>query len=181
MNRSVCKLLLLGLVFPLVTLSCSTSIPVDTPTTLPRAVPNVAATKPSEFHDNAEPLAVHDPTFAEMIAFLNSNKVNWQGYGEDYACVDFACDLQREAIEKGIRCAFVGIDYPVNGHAIVAFETTDKGLVYIEPQLDLPVKVEVGTKYATWLYGSNYVIDYDDTVTRIILKWNRSYCDLVSP
>ncbi len=150
----------------------SESTPATTPTTIPTSIPTVVPLKT---------MVANNPTFAEMIAFLNSNKVNWQGYSANYDCADFACDLQREAYENGIRCAFVGIDYSVNGHAIVAFDTTDKGLIYIEPQLDLPVKVEVGTKYASWFRGPNYVIDHDDTVIGITLNWDLSFCDLALP
>ncbi|MGP3668260.1 MAG: hypothetical protein ACKD6N_06990 [Candidatus Bathyarchaeota archaeon] len=32
-------------------------------------------------------------------------------------------------------------------HALVVFETMDKGLVFIEPQVDREVKVGVGVRY----------------------------------
>ena len=97
-------------------------------------------------------------------------------------CIDFACDLQEEAAEQGIRSAVVSIDFPPGSysHALIAFETTDQGLIYFEPQLDKRMKVEVGRKYWSWIYWPDYdyKIDYDDTVMSIQLFWNPKsiYC-----
>ena len=145
-----------------------------TPAAPTTSVPTVAPTKQISYP--TETIGVHDPSFDEMIAFLNSNKVNWQGYRENYDCLQFACDLQRESFEQGIRSAVVLIDFSTNGHVIVAFETTDKGLIYIEPQSDLPIRFEIGAKYWKWVAGPDYAIDYDDTVTKITLKWDLSFC-----
>ena len=157
----------------------SESIPAFTPTFTPAPAPSATPTQPIELYpkDRALETAAHNPTFAEMIAFLNSNKVNWQEYKENYDCYDFACALQREAFEHGIRCAFVAMWFPDrSGHAIVAFDTTDKGLIYIEPQADLPAKVEIGIRYWAWFYDPNYTVGSDDTIVGITLKWNLSAC-----
>jgi hypothetical protein len=59
-------------------------------------------------------------------------------------CADFAERLHNEAEKTGIRCAYVSIDlsgYPDpshlgipsnSGHALDAFQTTDRGLVYVD-------------------------------------------------
>jgi len=46
-------------------------------------------------------------------------------------CVDFAVMLHNNAELSGFRCAFVSIEIG-EGHALVAFNTTDKGLIYID-------------------------------------------------
>lgn len=163
----------------------SESIAVTTPTPIPTSAPTVAGNNDyfrqlTEHYNSELENAAYDPTWDEMIAFLNSNKVNWQGYGENYDCLNFACDLQREAFEQGIRCAVVLIDFSTGGHAIVAFDTTDRGLIYIEPQADLPTKVEVGMRYWLWLYDPGYNVGHDDTVTSIELNWDLSFCGFVT-
>ena len=59
-------------------------------------------------------------------------------------CADFAERLHNDAEKAGIRCAYVGIDlsgYPdaahlgipsTVGHALDAFQTTDRGIVYVD-------------------------------------------------
>ncbi len=49
-------------------------------------------------------------------------------------CADFAEDVHNNAEAKGIRAAWVGIEFREagDGHALNAFETTDRGLVYVD-------------------------------------------------
>jgi hypothetical protein len=49
-------------------------------------------------------------------------------------CVDFAENLHNSAEMAGIRCGFVSIDLSgsSSGHALNVFETTDRGLVYVD-------------------------------------------------
>jgi hypothetical protein len=49
-------------------------------------------------------------------------------------CADFAEDVHNNAEAAGIRAGWVGIRFQgtEEGHAINAFETTDKGLIYID-------------------------------------------------
>ncbi len=63
---------------------------------------------------------------------------------DPHVCADFAERLHNEAEKAGIRCAYVSLDMtgysdPYNlgitsnaGHACNAFQTTDKGLIYID-------------------------------------------------
>jgi len=139
-----------------------------------------------EFTGRESPKDLQNPTFDEMISFLNKSTINWNEYISSrrgrYVCLDFACDLQDEAAGLGIRSAFVSITFPPGSgsHALIAFETTDKGLIYFEPQVDHRMKVEVGRKYWSWIYWPDYDyhIDYDDTVMSIQLLWNPTslYC-----
>jgi hypothetical protein len=55
--------------------------------------------------------------------------------------------VNNNAEAEGLRCAFVLLCYDVGQHAVVAFQTTDRGLVYIEPQTDAVIHPEVGDTY----------------------------------
>jgi hypothetical protein len=120
---------------------------------------------------------LRDPSYQEMTDFLKQDETSEQEYLEDeYICVDFAADVKSNAAEEGIRCAYVVIEYlGLTGHAIVAFDTTDEGLVYIEPQFDWEVEPEVGQRYYQCVIpppGHSMVEpDYDDTIARVIDIW----------
>jgi hypothetical protein len=80
------------------------------------------------------PAAV-DPTFAQLESFILSDKTDQNTYVPgSYVCADFARDVYNNAEKAGIRTAFVGIKFTGNseGHALNAFMTTDKGLVFID-------------------------------------------------
>ena len=75
-----------------------------------------------------------DPSWAELIAFLQRDATDERLYEEDvFACADFAELLHNNAEAAGIKAAYVGVDFVVGaGHALNAFNTTDKGLVYVD-------------------------------------------------
>ena len=91
---------------------------------------------------------IMDPTYQDMREFLERDRTDEQKYVKDvYECRHFATDVCNNAERAGIRCAFVSICFPEGGHALVAFNTVDRGLIFIEPQDDSEVKVEVGKPY----------------------------------
>ncbi len=75
-----------------------------------------------------------DPTWDELIAFLQSDNTDEQPYLDaSFVCADFAEMLHNNAEVSGIKAAYVGVDFVVGeGHALTAFNTTDKGLVYVD-------------------------------------------------
>lgn len=75
-----------------------------------------------------------DPTWDELIAFLHSDDTDEQPYlSASFVCADFAEMLHNNAEASGIRAAWVGVEFVVGeGHALTAFNTTDKGLVYVD-------------------------------------------------
>jgi len=86
-----------------------------------------------------------NPTFAELIAFVTEDPTDEHYYATDfdvlfgaaegpYVCSDFAGDMHNNAEAAGIRAAWVSIDFEGDdkGHALNTFETTDRGLVYID-------------------------------------------------
>ncbi|MDD5398954.1 MAG: hypothetical protein PHU70_07740, partial [Dehalococcoidia bacterium] len=79
--------------------------------------------------------AATDPTWDQVVAFLKSDRTDEMEYVEgDFMCGAFAQDVHNNAEKAGIRAAWVGIDlagHPV-GHAVNAFNTTDRGLVFTD-------------------------------------------------
>ena len=120
---------------------------------------------------------LRDPSYQEMSNFLKQDETSEQEYLEnEYSCVDFAADVKENAAKEGLRCAYVVIEYlGLTGHAIVAFDTTDRGLVYIEPQSDWEVEPEIGQRYYQCVIPppGHYMTEppNDDTIARVIVIW----------
>jgi prefoldin subunit 5 len=93
-----------------------------------------------------------DPTYDEAIAFINSDETDENEYTPDYVCYDFTADFINNAAQAGYRCGFVYIEFTHSAHAVACFNTTDMGLIYIEPQSDEIIDLAVGQTYL------NYVI-----------------------
>jgi hypothetical protein len=76
-----------------------------------------------------------DPTWNQVVDFLKSDRTDEMDYIEgDFMCGSFAQEVHNNAEKAGIRAAWVGIDLagePV-GHAVNAFNTTDRGLVFTD-------------------------------------------------
>jgi hypothetical protein len=114
---------------------------------------------------------LRDPSYQEMRESLARDKTNEREYVEgEYVCVHFAADVKANAAKEGIWAAYVDLEFPGIGHAIVAFYTTDRGLVFIEPQLDKIANLVIGRSY--WeSVGKPRPTDYDDTVILITKIW----------
>ncbi|MFC1983889.1 hypothetical protein ACFLVO_02595 [Chloroflexota bacterium] len=82
---------------------------------------------------------LHKPSYDEVVDFLRFDPTNRKPYIEDeYICTDFSADVSNNAEDKGIQCILVLIEYKGNqvGHAIISFNTTDRGTIFVEPQTD---------------------------------------------
>ena len=112
-----------------------------------------------------------NPTYQEMKIFLTQDTTNLNEYTPDeYVCTDFAASVNNNADAEGLRCAIVDVFYPEGyGHTIVAFETTDKGLIFIEPQFDQEVQLTIGQSYSQT--NSFTPAPRDDTVNRYLVIW----------
>ena len=79
-----------------------------------------------------------NPTYAELKAFVEEDTTDTNDYLEHprigYVCADFAEDVHNNAEAAGIRAASVSVDFEEGGegHALNAFDTIDRGLVYID-------------------------------------------------
>lgn len=89
-----------------------------------------------------------NPTFKEVRDFILKDPTNRNEFVlNQYECRHFATEVNNNAEAEGIRTAFVLLGYNQGQHAVVAFDTVDKGLVYIEPQTDAAIHPEVGASY----------------------------------
>jgi len=76
-----------------------------------------------------------DPTWDQVVAFLKADRTDEMEYvAADFMCGSFAQEVHNNAEKAGIRAAWVGIDLAGKqvGHAVNAFNTTDRGLVYTD-------------------------------------------------
>ncbi len=126
-----------------------------------------------------------DPTWQELLDFLYEDRTDKKLYVEDvYMCGSFAMDVHNNAEARGIRAAFVAIHfYNELPHAINAFKTTDRGLVFIDDtgsidpapihRLDTQVEVAKDKIYqAEFLFPEGWVIlDGDKIVKSIEIYW----------
>ena len=100
-----------------------------------------------------------NPTWARLLDFLRNDRTDERAYVSGvYMCGDYARDVQNNAERAGIRAAYVAIDLSSGNHALNAFKTTDRGLVFIdctgllasEPgpsNCDKTVDVRLGKRY----------------------------------
>ncbi|MDD5095018.1 MAG: hypothetical protein PHV74_11665 [Dehalococcoidia bacterium] len=75
-----------------------------------------------------------NPTWQQLKTFLANDTTDEHSYYDPfYTCGDFAEQLHNNAEAHGIRCAVVAVEFQsIEPHALNAFNTTDKGLVYID-------------------------------------------------
>jgi len=90
---------------------------------------------------------IRDPTYEEAVAFINSDKTDENMYTDNYVCYDFTADFEDNAAQMGYRCGFVYIEFSDGAHAIACFNTTDNGIIYVEPQNDEIVSLAIGQTY----------------------------------
>ena len=74
-----------------------------------------------------------DPTWAQLSDFLLRDKTDQKDYVPGvYVCGDFARDVHNNAERAGIRAAYVAVELSGAYHSLNAFQTTDRGLVFID-------------------------------------------------
>ncbi len=87
----------------------------------------------------------------------------------NYVCTHFSKVVFDKMTVQGVRCAYVIVTFENNAsHALVAFDTLDRGLIYLEPQNGYEVRVEVGEG----IDGSYAGVDARSVVTKIDASWN---------
>lgn len=127
------------------------------------------ATATATFASSAIP-ALRNPTYFEAQQFVASDRTASHPYiNGSYTCADFATDFRSNALGAGYECGIAFLYFPDNTcHALNCFNTTDKGLIFVEPQLDNFVDVTVGKSYLT---GINLQPFYNDTVMWYYVDW----------
>ena len=113
---------------------------------------------------------IRDPTYQEVLTFIASDQTDKNQYNEEnYTCANFAADFKNHAFEAGYRCGYVLIEFPDAAHSINCFNTTDKGLIFIEPQDDNIVSLTIGQPY--WNRTIYESPTYNDTIVRYTIVW----------
>lgn len=77
----------------------------------------------------------HDPTLDEVIRYVKNAHISDRLYvPNDYVCGNFAYDLIHGAELAGLHCTLTSLSFrgEAIGHFVVAFHTTDYGLVFID-------------------------------------------------
>jgi hypothetical protein len=130
-----------------------------------------------------------DPTWDELRTFLSDDGTDELTYDtSSFVCADFAEMLHNNAEEAGIRAAYISMtlqDYSGSQpHALNAFNTTDRGLIYIDDtgtigyypcSADKIVIVEIGREYipeSIWTCpGYSEYWESMGTVTDFHIQW----------
>jgi hypothetical protein len=114
---------------------------------------------------------VRDPTYQEMLDFIALDQTDQNIFsGKNYTCLNFAVDVKNHAFLKGYKCGLVYVIFPSSAHTIVCFNTTDSGLIFVEPQNDAIVKPIVGQPY--WDRTKYIPPLYNDTIIYMAVVWN---------
>lgn len=106
-----------------------------------------------DYEDSLERLqqsTLENPTWSELEEFLRLDDTDTIPYIEDsFDCSGFAITLRDRAWRHGMRSAYVEIGFSEGeGHALNVFETTDKGLIYVDnTQADQIAYIEIGQLY----------------------------------
>jgi len=113
---------------------------------------------------------IRDPTYQEMLDFLTTDQTDKNPYNEtSYVCWNFASDLMNNAFKAGYKCGWVHLAFPSSAHAIDCFNTTDQGLVFVEPQRDDVVTLIIGQPYFDRTEYSPP--SFDDTIVKYVIVW----------
>ena len=113
-----------------------------------------------------------NPTYKELMEFLADDETDSKPYVlNEYVSFDFAVELNNNAEANGIRAAYVAVFSQEWGHGMVAFETTDEGLIFIESQSDREVRLVVGEPYPWRLVGAISPVIRFNPIVRIQIIW----------
>lgn len=111
------------------------------------------------FTDN-QTIIIKNPTFQQVKDFILKDTTSRNRFIlNKYECRHFATDVNNNAEAAGLRCAFVLLCFNNGQHAVVGFDTVDKGMIYIEPQTDAAIQAEVGGRYQ------------GQEITEILISW----------
>lgn len=121
---------------------------------------------------------LHDPLYWEARNFLTNDTTDSKPYNEaTFTSAHYAQEVNNNAEKEGIRCGYVKVTFSDSNqsHALIAFETADRGVNYFEPQTDEKVNLQIGKNYwsdcviPTW--GINYPPEPGYTIASFTVYW----------
>ena len=128
-------------------------------------------------YNNNSDYQPHDPTYSEAYEFIINDRTNEINYDNStFNCAHYSRNVNNNSEKNGIRCGYVKITYKIINnsrhfpHAIVVFNTTDKGPVFFEPQTDEKVQLEIGKEYWSECIISDNVL-YENKTGYIIQQY----------
>jgi hypothetical protein len=111
---------------------------------------------------------IRDPTHSEVLEFLEGDGTDKIPYNQDdFACHHYAKTVKNNAFAVGLRCFYVYIYLEGGHHTIVGFNTTDQGMMFVEPQSDEVLELVIGEHYnklitgSIRLLGKDVILDFD--------------------
>ena len=91
----------------------------------------------------------YSPTLNEVMEVVRNNNIENKEYDDEtFACVEFSNNLVRAFQEDKIYSCAVELWFEDGAHALVVANTSDKGIIYIEPQDDTIIyDLNIGDDY----------------------------------
>jgi hypothetical protein len=101
--------------------------------------------------DKVKQKGLVNPSYSELIHFIAEDTTNTKTYVKGkFVCTDFSNTFIANFRNKGYYSCLAELDFEDKAHAIVAVNTTDRGLVYVEPQTDQIIyKIDLGDNYCS--------------------------------
>ncbi len=94
------------------------------------------------------------PTYQQVVSFLSRDHTDIKRFTESYICTDFGNKLIANARDEGIFGCSTILYYldKDTSHMLVAFNTIDRGIIYVEPQNDDIMTKDFGIDSVYWNY-----------------------------
>jgi cell division protein FtsB len=118
----------------------------------------------------AAPRPLRVATSQEVIAFLEKDQTDKNTYSfPDYCSPHYARDLGENAQREGLKAGVAFLLLKGGTCCITVFDTSDKGLFFVDPQMDQPVTVFLEKSY----WGQNGWAEpgFDGTIVEIVIYW----------
>ena len=122
-----------------------------------------------------------NPTYQKMVDFIQEDTTNYNSYDfSKYVCDNFEKGVIANARDKGYNAGYVTLDCTyvspyygtLYGHAIVCFDTTDKGLYFVEPQWDaIFSKTDMNYMLSTGYYT---IFGYEYSLRGYTIDWHHT-------
>jgi uncharacterized protein YoxC len=99
----------------------------------------------------AKQKGIVDPPYSELVQFIVEDRTDAMTYiNNSFVCTDFANMFIANFKKKGYYSCLTELVFEDGAHAIVAVNTTDRGLLYVEPQSDgIITSLKVGDNYCS--------------------------------